>query len=177
MSGSPSHHGPLFQRASSARHERARRAAVEDGFAGRLQRVEDAARIEIGTPSRGLALVWAPTGSTVEQVNAILSGEGLSAMRAVYHGYASGFRDLVVFFEDMERDWRGWAGGRVWKSIEGDLRIEARHEHSKVQLLMTLRHLEADPDGAGWTATVDVSIDPGEQLSAIIRDLRTLVAR
>ncbi|HEX6336167.1 MAG TPA: DUF6228 family protein [Jiangellaceae bacterium] len=81
--------------------------------------------------------------STVEQVNSNLVDEGLSASRPVYHGYWSGFRDLVLFFEEMERDWRGWDGDRTWESLQGDLRIEARHEHGHVQSRVTLRHLVA----------------------------------
>lgn len=139
-----------------------------------IARVESAARVKIGTSSRGLLLAWAPMASTVEQVNANLVDEGLSASRPVYHGYRSGFRDLVLFFEEMERDWRGWDGDRTWESLEGDLRIEARHEHGHVQLRVTLRHLVAGWDRSGWSATVGLSVDPGEELSDIIRDVRTL---
>ena len=112
--------------------------------------------------------------STVEQVNANLVDEGLSASRPVYHGYPSGFRDLVLFFEELERDWRGWDGDRAWESLEGDLCIVARHQHGHVQLRVTLRHLVADWDRSGCSATVDLSVDPGEELSGIVRDLQAL---
>jgi hypothetical protein len=99
---------------------------------------------------------------------------GPSASRPVYHGYPSGFRDLILFFEEMERDWRGWAGVRLWESLEEDLRIEGRHEHGHVQLRVTLRHWVADWGRSGWSATADMTVDPGEQLSRIARDVRAL---
>jgi hypothetical protein len=155
-------------------HAAVRLERVVARFVFRLAKVESAAGVEIGTSSRGLVLAWAPTSSTVEDVNAVLTDEGLSASRPVYHGYPSGFRDLVQFFEEMERDWRGWDGDRTWKSLEGDLRIAARHEYGHVQFSITLRHVVAGWDRSGWSATVDVSVDPGEQLSASVRDVQTL---
>jgi hypothetical protein len=110
----------------------------------------------------------------VQEVNANLVDEGLSASRPVYHGYPSGFRDLVLFFEEMEGDWRGWGGDRTWESLEGDLRIGARHEHGHVQLTVRLSHSVADWGRSGWSATADVTVDPGEQLSQIARDLSAL---
>ena len=136
--------------------------------------MEAAASVQIGSSSRGLLLAWAPSATTTDQVNANLVDEGLSASRPVAHGYGNGFRDLVVFFEEMERDWRGWDGDRTWESLEGDLRIEGRHAHGHVELRVTLRHAVADWGRSGWSATADVTIDPGESLSQIVRDLQPL---
>jgi hypothetical protein len=72
---------------------------------------------------------------------------------------------LVDFFTDLERDRRGWDGVRIWESLEGDLRIEARHEYGHVRLRVTLRHSIAEWGSAGWSATADLTVDPGEQLS------------
>ncbi|PWN01594.1 hypothetical protein DJ010_17775 [Nocardioides silvaticus] len=98
----------------------------------------------------------------------------MTASRSVYH--LNGLHDLVQFFEQLERDWRGWEGARTWRSLEGHLSIEARHESSRVQLRATLRHLDPSGDLEGWTASVDVSIDPGEQLSAVVQEVRALTA-
>lgn len=136
--------------------------------------VEGASTIQIGSSSRGLLLAWAPTGATVDRVNANLVDDGLSASRPVYHGYADGFRDLVVFFTELERDWRGWDGVRSWESLEGDLLIAARHEHGHVVLRVTLRYSVAEWGRAGWSATADLTVDPGEQLSGVVRDLGAL---
>lgn len=140
----------------------------------KLTCVVSAASVRIGSASRGLLLAWAPLASTVEEVNATLVDQGLSASRPVYHGYTNGFRDLVLFFEEIEREWRGWNGDRTWESLEGDLRIEARHAHGHVQLRVTLRHLVPDWGRSGWSATADLTVDPGEELSQIVRDLRAL---
>jgi hypothetical protein len=152
----------------------ARIAACECVAFERLSRVESAATVQIGSSARGLLLAWAPTGSTVEQVNANLVDEGLSATRPVSHGCWNGFSDLVLFFEAMERDWRGWDGTRAWMSHEGDLLIEARHELGHVQLSVTLRHTAADRGGVGWSASVVLAVDPGEELSQVVRDVQAL---
>lgn len=143
-------------------------------FLGRLSRVVDATSVSIGSSSQGLLLTWAPSKSTVDQVSAELRDEGLHAAQIVYHGYATGFRDLVDFFMKLERDWRGWDGVRTWESLEGDLRIEARHAYGHVQLRVTLRHSIAVWGRAGWIATADLTVEPGEQLSAVARDLRAI---
>jgi len=98
-------------------------------------RVQGVATVQIGSSSRGLLLAWVPLATATDQVNATLVDDGLSASRPVYHGYASGFRDLVLFFEEMERDWRGWDGARSWESLEGDLRIEAQHAYGHIELI------------------------------------------
>src|SRR4051794_37576290 len=56
----------------------------------KLTCVVSAASVRIGSASRGLLLAWAPLGSIVEEVNATLVDQGLSASRPVYHGYTNG---------------------------------------------------------------------------------------
>ena len=62
-----------------------------------------------------------------------------------------GFLDLADFFRGLAADWRDWTVRR-WESIEGDLRIEARHKYGHVQLRVTLRRAQADWGNDGWTA-------------------------
>jgi hypothetical protein len=90
--------------------------------------------------------------------------------------YASGFRDLVEFFSSMEVDWRGWDGHRRWESSEGDLAIDARHQHGHVRLTVTLRERRITWAGEGWHATADIILEPGEQLSQVARDVSALAA-
>jgi hypothetical protein len=133
------------------------------------------AAVQIGADHDCLRLV--PDGSadgSPQYLLAELRVQGLSASRRVVHHYSTGFADLVDFFRGLEEHWTGWDGMRAWESLEGELRIEARHLYGHVQVRVTVR---ADGPGWGnprWTATADLTIDPGEQLAQISRDLRDL---
>jgi hypothetical protein len=83
----------------------------------------------------------------------------------------------VDFFHQLEQDWRGWGDTRSWRSLDGDLAIEARHEFGHVQLRVTLRAYGPGWGNDGWTATANLTIDPGEQLSQIAADLSRLASR
>lgn len=101
----------------------------------------------------------------------------LRVVKRVYGGFATEFQGLADFFANLAVGWRGWDGERSWESCEGDLRLDARHAYGHVQLRVTLR---ADGPGwgnSGWTAIADLTLDPGEQLSAIAADLAALTTR
>ena len=80
-----------------------------------------------------------------------------------------GFQDLADYFESLERDWRGWADARTWTSIESDLRIRAEHD-GHVRLAVELR----SPEDRLWSATANLTIEAGEQLSLIATQSRQL---
>lgn len=113
-------------------------------------------------------------GGVPQFLVAELQLDGLTASARVAHNYATGFADLAEFFDLLERDWRGWQGVRNWESLEGDLRIDASHEFGHVRLRIHLRRGRLDWGNDGWTATGDVTIEAGEQLSQVARDIRTL---
>jgi len=102
---------------------------------------------------------------------------GLRAIRTVVHSYSTGFADLAGFFAQLEQDWRGWDDVRSWRSLEGDLSIEARHQFGHVQLRVTLRAYGPGWGNDGWTASANLTIDPGEQLSQIATDPSCLPSR
>jgi hypothetical protein len=83
---------------------------------------------------------------------------------------------LDDFFEQQAQDWRGWEGVREWNSLEGDLRIEARHEYGHVQLRVTVRKALTDWGNGSWLATGDLTIDPGEQLTCVAAEVKALAA-
>jgi hypothetical protein len=62
----------------------------------------------------------------------------------------------------------------VWESVEGDLRIEARHEYGHVQLRVVLRSPGPEWGNEGWRATADLAIDPDEELIQAASELRAL---
>lgn len=115
-----------------------------------------------------------PTGAPPQSLVAELQLNGLSAVAPVVSNYATGFTDLADFFQRQADDWRGWEGVRDWQSLEGDLSIQASHQYGHVQLRITLRRVRFDWGNDGWTATGDLTIDPGEQLSQVARDVRSL---
>jgi hypothetical protein len=131
--------------------------------------------VKIGTDDKHLMLTpLDPMDAPPQFLTAELHLDGLTASVAVVHNYASGFQDLADFFEQQAQDWRGWEGVRKWESLEGDLGIEARHEHGHVQLRVTVRKVLPNWGNNGWRATGDLTIDPGEQLTRVAADVKTL---
>jgi hypothetical protein len=131
--------------------------------------------VRIGSVDEYLLLTPDESDPIVQTLNAELSTSGLRAIRTVVHSYSTGFADLADFFALLEQDWRGWNDTRSWRSLEGDLGIEARHEFGHVQLRATLRAYGPGWGNHGWTASASLTIDPGEQLSQIAADLSRLV--
>jgi hypothetical protein len=127
--------------------------------------------------SRGEWLRLTPDGPShrpPQYVTAELRCDGIAASQRIVHNYASGFEDLADFFGQLADDWRGWGGERVWESVEGDLRIEARHEYQHVQLRIVLRSQGPGWGNEGWMVAADLTIDPGEELTRAASDLRVL---
>lgn len=98
----------------------------------------------------------------------------LRAVKRIYGGYATEFQGLAAFFANLAAGWRGWDGERSWESCEGDLRLDARHAYGHVQLRVTLRADGSGWGNSGWTATADLTLDPGEQVSVVAADLASL---
>lgn len=134
--------------------------------------------VRIGTADEYLQLASdSADGLLGDYVTAALHSGGtgnLTAAKRVYGGYSGGFADLVAYFADLETRWRGWHGERSWESLEHDLRLDARHAYGHVQVRVTLRAERASWGSDGWTATADLTVEPGEQLSTICRDLAGL---
>jgi len=128
----------------------------------------------IGRPADGLCLrpVDRDEHGTATFVEATLQVPGLEARRTVVHHYATGFDDLLAFFADLERDWKGWEGPRVFASLEHDLTLAATHD-GHVRLAVQLRESTV-PDG--WDVSAVLRLDPGEQLSQISAELRAVLA-
>ncbi len=78
-------------------------------------------KVLIGSNGEALTLIRDASERIVDAVTAELRSGTLCASRQVVHSYATGFTDLVAFFESLAHDWRGWDGERRWDSLEGDL--------------------------------------------------------
>ena len=94
-----------------------------------------------------------------------LSGPDRSATRRV-----SAYTDLAGIprvFAEAARDWRGWTGGKVWESIEGDFRLELTTDRlGHVALRVQINADQGGPDP--WRHEAQITLDAG-QLEAIAR--------
>jgi hypothetical protein len=125
----------------------------------------------IGLASDGLSIqdVRRDVSGDPDQVQFRITKIGLRAERWVYAHEGHGFDGLTAFFKSMCDDWRGWAGEREWVSLEHDLRLVGRHD-GHVRLSASLRQ------PIDWQVTAELTLDPGEQLSAAARDLADLLS-
>jgi len=124
----------------------------------------------IGTPSQHLCV--ASEGSA-DQLRVALVAPGIRAEIDVY--VFREFGALVALFDSMEDSWRGWEGERSWASLEGELTLRARHVGSAIEIVVGMRSMFPPVDGE-WSVRAELRVEVGAQLSAIVRDLRTLVA-
>ncbi|WP_101607788.1 DUF6228 family protein [Amycolatopsis sp. BJA-103] len=131
-------------------------------------------QVVIGLDGHALVLsdVVRGAGGEIWSVGVEVVDTGLRAEKTVASHYAVGFDDLVEFFAGMAENWHGWAGDRVYESLEHDLRIVGRHLGSRVCLVVELAEA-SDPDG--WRAEATFTVDAGEQLSAVADDLAALL--
>jgi hypothetical protein len=97
---------------------------------------------------------------------------GLDASRRVWAHYATGFDELVAFFNGLAADWRGWQGERTYESLEHDLRLTAAHD-GHVRLLVQLQETSGRD---GWSATGVVQLDPGEEMTRAAGDVAALLS-
>jgi hypothetical protein len=128
----------------------------------------------IGSSTAYLSLALGSRQPASGLLTASLQLDGLAATVRVDDSYANRFQDLSSFFAALEKSWRGWKGAQSWESVEGNLRVEARHEYGKVRLTVAMRRDRAEWDNHGWHATGDLTIEPGEQLSRIAREVAEL---
>ena len=93
-----------------------------------------------------------------------------SASRIVY-AYTDAF-GIPALFGQAAQEWRGWDGGKVWQSIEGELQLALSHDRrGHVTLRIRLR---SDPGGAdSWMHEAEIGLDSG-QLEAIALNAKTV---
>ncbi|WP_341994647.1 DUF6228 family protein [Microbacterium sp. LWH7-1.2] len=116
-------------------------------------------------------LLTPPAPGTPTQAAATLALSGLHAVTAIQEHWSGGFEYLAKFFASMEKSWRGWRGTRSWKSLEGELRLNATHHGGVIQLKVTIRRFAFDRGNEGWTVEGDLLIEPGEELTRITREV------
>lgn len=81
---------------------------------------------------------------------------------------APGSRELPQFLGDLSDDFRGWDGIRSWQSLEDQLRVDATWlSGGHVALLLHITPSVYDK----WTLTVEVTVEAGEELRGLAREL------
>jgi hypothetical protein len=96
--------------------------------------------------------------------------EGLRASKNVYD--FDNWLGLVSFFEGLALNWRGWDGGKNFDSLEGDFRLSAKHD-GHVRVAFELGNFDRPTP---WAAKGELTLDPGEELTAAAEALRELLS-
>jgi hypothetical protein len=79
--------------------------------------------------------------------------------------------DLALFFAGLADDWRGWEGRRTWRSVEGDLTLNATHQG---RVLFEIG-LSQPYTPVGWTVAVAVEVNAGEELARLATEAAALL--
>lgn len=64
-----------------------------------------------------------------------------------------------------------WVGPKTWESLEGDIRLVAGQAAGRVTITASLREARLDPINDGWSARLDITLDPGEELRQCASDV------
>lgn len=111
-------------------------------------------------------------GGEIEFVWARLRTDGLDASLRVSSHYATGFDELMRFFQGLATDWRGWPGERTYESLEHELRLAATHDgHVRIAVQMRQSSLPG-----GWSASGQFSVDPGEDMTRAAESVTDLLS-
>jgi hypothetical protein len=97
---------------------------------------------------------------------ATLRGPDLNAEARVATYMSAGFVEL---FDDLAAHWRGWAGKKEWRSLEGELQLTAECDRLG-HVWLTVGLCQGAP--AVWTVTLVLLVEAG-QLEALARAART----
>ena len=100
---------------------------------------------------------------------AALRSSGLEATARV-GSYMSG--GLGAFFAGLAGSWKGWEGTRTWSSLEGELELQAKSDHTGHVFLSVRLHYGAP---ARWQAEVELVLEAG-QLDRLASDAREFEA-
>jgi hypothetical protein len=85
--------------------------------------------------------------------------------------------NLAEFFAELAADWRGWAGERRWRALGGEMAIEASHDgRAHVLIAVTIKRPQLTFVKDAWSARIVFTLDAGEQLTAVTRDLASVLA-
>lgn len=107
--------------------------------------------------------------SSLQNMNVFLKNTNGEFHKTVF--LHSDFSSLCIFFKDLSEKWNGWSGSKEFLSLEGDFKLNARHDlRAKIILTATLSNESTD---GNWKLDMEISFNCGEidriyrQISAI----------
>ena len=112
----------------------------------------------------------------VRTADAEIRAYGVTARTTATFSVESGRVDLAGFFAGLAADWRGWNGVRRWQALEHEMEVEAWHDgRANVMLAVTMRRPEHTYADDAWSARVVFTIEAGEELTTLPRDIISLL--
>jgi Family of unknown function (DUF6228) len=103
---------------------------------------------------------------------ATLRSRGVSATTNVGTYMSDGLAELFAFFSN---NWKGWEGSKNWRSLEGELYIDAHSDRlGHVYLIVRL----SDGAPARWTLEANLVLEAGmlAELAARAREFEEVVS-
>ena len=83
---------------------------------------------------------------------------------------------LAGFLAGLAADWRGWDGKRRWQALEREMEIEASHDgRAHVMLAVTVRRPERAYADDPWSARVVFTVEAGEELATLAKEIISLL--
>lgn len=79
-------------------------------------------------------------------------------------------QELVLFFQEMSNNWKGWSGVKAWKSVEGDLKFDATHDNlGYIKLKVSLIRNQGEEDESKFVGNLKIELGSLEQLAADVK--------
>src|ERR1700677_3678318 len=94
---------------------------------------------------------------------ATLQIDGLRATKRVSVHYATCIDELIAYLDDLAEHWAGWNSVKTYRSLEGDLILNAHHDGSGHVVLDVELKRNHPPDE--WSAKGQIVTDPGAQMA------------
>jgi hypothetical protein len=81
-----------------------------------------------------------------------------------------------VFFRRLADDFRGWEGAREWRSLEREMKIDARHDgRGYVTIGVTLKRARQAYADDAWSARTVFTVEAGEEMVRLASDVHDLL--
>jgi hypothetical protein len=113
----------------------------------------------------------------VRRAGVEIRAEGLAARTAATIDIVQGQADLDSFFAGLASSWQGWEGVRHWEALEHEMAIDAWHDgRANVKVAVTVRRSTMTYADDAWSARVVFTVEAGEQLASVARNITDLFA-
>ena len=105
-----------------------------------------------------------------------IRADGVTACTTATLSVEPGGIGLAGFLAGLAADWRGWDGKRRWQALEREMEIEASHDgRAHVMLAVTVRRPERAYADDAWSARVVFTVEAGEELATLAKEIISLL--